>query len=40
MRPNVHLEGAQAHVFLVTVLTAEGFPGLGVTVQLLVFAQP
>lgn len=40
MGPNVHLQGAQAHVLLVAVLTAEGLPRLGVTVQLLVLAQP
>lgn len=37
--PYVHLQGAQTHVFLLAVLAAEGFPGLRVTVQLLVFHQ-
>lgn len=38
--PNVHLKGTQAHIFLVTVLAAERFPRLGITMQLLMFGQP
>lgn len=37
--PYVHLQGAQTHVFLLAVLAAEGFPGLRIAVQLLVFHQ-
>lgn len=37
--PDVHFESSQAHVFLLAVFTTEGFPRLGVAVQLLVLQQ-
>lgn len=40
MGPDVHLKRSQADILLVTVLAAERFPRLGITVQLLVFGQP
>lgn len=39
MASDVHLEGSQADVFLLAVLAAERFPGLGVTVQLSVLGK-
>lgn len=38
--PDVHLESPQAHVLLLAVLAAEGFPGLNIAVQLLVLGEP
>lgn len=38
--PDVHLESPQAHILLLAVLAAEGFPGLGIAVQLFVLGEP
>jgi len=38
--PDVHLESPQAHILLLAVLAAEGFPGLSIAVQLLVLGEP
>ena len=37
--PDVHFESSQAHVLLLAVFTTEGFPRLGVAVQLFVLEQ-
>lgn len=37
--PDVHFERSEAHVLLLAVFTTEGFPRLGVAVQLLVLEQ-
>lgn len=37
--PDVHFESSQAHILLLAVFTTEGFPRLGIAVQLLVLKQ-
>lgn len=39
MGPDVHLEGPQADILLVTVLAGERLPRLSIAVQLLVLGQ-
>lgn len=37
--PDVHFESSQAHVLLLAIFTTEGFPRLGVAVQLFMLEQ-